>query len=408
MNNQNILLVDDVYLLMEIATTMYQDDEEYLAQKLYRMCNYTKLNKSIECYQKLGMKELNYLQRLKKLYDKFDKKGYFPFNNNIYRCSTEEIEIRLSKINELWNTFNKTNNPYLRIRKFLQLFDSVEKFRKSYTQFVNYTFKDNLIKKSHIALTNFDKIYNTLKEYEEKGLFAEVTYLIEVEEYNKNYTTARYIIKAFLTTSSKEQFLKEHHLTEEQLSYYAEVIDELDVELSKKYQAKSETIQKAYNEKLIKTYNELTIGIKNGTLPDGTPFNTLEFLKRAPFINREEVALRTTGEFYAKTTQYLRKTPELDYETLIVYIRKQRLNDKSAFRPISKDTIYSSKIKLQDRYLSTEDKDNIIDYIELSNLPLVYKVYSTVKKMYISGEITTRDIEKLKNNNQGKRKIIKK
>lgn len=408
MNNQNILLVDDVYLLMEIATTMYQDDEEYLAQKLYRMCNYTKLNKSIKCYQKLGMKELNYLQRLKKLYDKFDKKGYFPFNNNIYRCSTEEIEIRLSKINELWNTFSKTNNPYLRIRKFLQLFDSVEKFRKSYTQFVNYTFKDNLIKKSHIALTNFDKIYNTLKEYEEKGLFAEVTYLIEVEEYNKNYTTARYIIKAFLTTSSKEQFLKEHHLTEEQLSYYAEVIDELDVELSKKYQSKSETIQKNYNEKLIKTYNELTIGIKTGTLPDGTPFNTLEFLKRAPFINREEVALRTTGEFYAKTTQYLRKTPELDYETIIVYIRKQRLNDKSAFRPISKDTIYSSKIKLQDRYLSTEDKDNIIDYIELSNLPLVYKVYSTVKKMYISGEITTQDIEKLKNNNQGKRKIIKK
>ncbi len=408
MNNQDILLVDDVYLLMDIATTMYQDDEEYLAKKLYRLCNYTKLNKSIECYKKLGMKELRYLQKLKTIYDKFDKKGYFPFNNNIYRCSTEEIEIRLSKINELWSIFNTTDNPYLRIKKFSQLFDSVEKFRKSYTQFVNYTFKDNLIKKAHIALTNFDKMYNTLKGYEEQGLFAEVAYLTEIEEYNKNYSNARYIIKTFLNASSKEEFLKEQNLTEEQLSYYAEVIDELDVELSKKYQAKSQILSQIRNEKLIKTYNELTIGIKTGKLPDGTPFNTLEFLKRAPFINREEVALRTTGEFYSKTIQYLRKTPELDYVTIIVYIRTQRLNDKSAFRPISKETIYSSEIKLQDRYLSTADKTNIIDYIELSNLPLVYKVYSIVKKMYISGEITTQDIENLKNNNQSQRKIIKK
>lgn len=408
MNNQDILLVDDVYLLMEIATTMYQDNEEYLAKKLYRLCNYTKLNKNIKYYKKLGMKELEYLQKLKTMYDNFDKKGYFPFNNNIYRCSTEEIELRLSKVNELWSVFTKTNNPYFRIKEFLQLYDNIEKFRKSYTQFVNYTFKDNLIKKAHIALTNFDKMYNTLKEYEEKGLFAEVVYLTEVEEYNKYYYTARYIIKTFLNASSKEEFLKEQKITEQELSYYAEVIDELDVELSKKYQAKSQTLLQIHNEKLIRTYNELTIGIKTGKLPDGTPFNTLEFLKRAPFINREEIALRTTGEFYSKTIQYLRKKPELDYETIIIYIRTQRLDDKSAFRPISKETIYTSKIKLQDKYLTSEDKTNIINYIELSNLPLVYKIYSIVKKMYISGEITTQDIEKLKNNNQSKRKSIKK
>ena len=251
-------------------------------------------------------------------------------------------------------------------------------------------------------------MYNTLKEYEEKGLFAEVVYLTEVEEYNKYYYTARYIIKTFLNASSKEEFLKEQKITEQELSYYAEVIDELDVELSKKYQAKSQTLLQIHNEKLIRTYNELTIGIKTGKLPDGTPFNTLEFLKRAPFINREEVALRTTGEFYSKTIQYLRKKPELDYETIIIYIRTQRLDDKSAFRPISKETIYTSKIKLQDKYLTSEDKTNIINYIELSNLPLVYKIYSIVKKMYISGEITTQDIEKLKNNNQNKRKSIKK
>ena len=130
MNNQDILLVDDVYLLMEIATTMYQDNEEYLAQKLYRLCNYTKLNKNIKYYKKLGMKELEYLQKLKTMYDNFDKKGYFPFNNNIYRCSTEEIELRLSKINELWSVFTKTNNPYFRIKEFLQLYDNIEKFRK--------------------------------------------------------------------------------------------------------------------------------------------------------------------------------------------------------------------------------------------------------------------------------------
>lgn len=410
MNNQDILLVDDAYLLLEIATTMYKDDEEYLAQKLYRICNYTKLNKSIEYYKYLGLEELYLLQKIKTIYDKLDKKGYFPFNNNIYRCSTEEIEIRLLKINKLWATFNETTNPYIRIRTFLDMFESIEKFRKSYTQFVRYTFKDNLTRRAHIALTNFEKMYNTLIKYEEKGLFTEVTYLMKVEEYNKSYNEARYIIKSFLNATSKSEFLKEHYLTEDQLSYYAEVIDELDVELSKKYQEKANILSKEKNKELIKTYNDLAVGIKTNILPDGTPFNILEFLKRVPFIDREDVSLRTTGKFYAQTLKYLRENPELDYGTITTYIRMQRLNDKSAFRPISKETIYSSKIRLQNKYLNNEDKTNIIDYIELSNLPLVYKVYSVVKKMYISGEITQKDIEDLRKKaiEHGKRKIIKK
>ena len=130
-----------------------------------------------------------------------------------------------------------------------------------------------------------------------------------------------------------------------------------------------------FENKIVLTIKELAKGIKTGFLNDEISFNILEFIKRVPF--------KTSKDFVNTISSFMRRNCMEEYDTIMLYIYKNRLHLPSTFSEISIQNLYKTKYK--------KDIDIILNYMIENNIPLMAKSYLIVKEMYLNSEL---DIDK--------------
>lgn len=393
----SILSMKDVNYMFSIINSDLSDTEK--ATKLYSFCNYHTILRNAAMYKKLGLDEV---EQLKAIYDDFDKRGCFALAKNPYKCTLEEIELRLIKLSMAMEIVNSEINEYNKAEQLLKLYQSAEELRKTYALFIKFGKKDARLDVARSALDNFDNIFNTFKILEDKGVIGNVKYALSIKDYFDNYQYASFVIGHYITSSEsykERNFLTELGIDKEIFEFCVSTIEELDVELYKQYEDKKQQNAKIRYMHNVMTITALAEGINTGILPDGTPFDMLEFLKRVPF--------KYSKNFMQTITEFMKKNNPNDYNAIISYIYSNRLHLGTVFNPLDTKSLYQTKTTINGIEITNEDNDTIIDYLKINNIPVISKAYTLARTKYLNGEFTAETVKDQKKELYRNREKIK-
>lgn len=387
--NGELITMKDINYMFSIINSDLNEEEK--AIKLYSFCNKCHLFNSAIIYKNLELVQGEKLKELIRIYEDYEAKGLFKSAKNPYKCTLEEIALRLNKINEVFEIINSNDKDYNKVEKLLLLFNSTEEFRKSYALFIKYGKKDERLSLAREALDNFDLLYAKFKEYETSGIVGYVRYKLRVQDYLQNYEYAKFVVKCYVDSSDsykEREFLSELGLDIDTFNFCVSTIEELDVDLYKLYLEKKEINSKIRFVKNAETFTDLAKGINTGFLSDGTQFNLLEFIKRVPF--------KKSNNFFISLVDFLKRNNSQDMNIIIKYVKDNGLNRISAFVPLDLKSIYQVKTTINGVEITNADNDIIIDYLKVNSIPLIYKAYVLARTKYLNGEITAEMVQEQK------------
>lgn len=342
-------------------------------------------------YKNLGLDFAEKLERLSTIYADYEKRGCFALAKNPYKCTLAEIELRLIKINRAIEIASSDINEYNKAEQLLELYQSAEEFRKSYALFVKFGKNDARLDSARKALDNFDNILITFKTLEDKGIVGDVKYALSIKDYFDNYKYASFAICHYITSSEsyKERgFLTELGIDKEIFEFCVSTIKELNVELYKHYEDKKQQNAKIRYMHNVITITNLAEAIKTGILPDGTPFDIFEFLKRVPF--------KYSKNFMQTITEFMKKNNPNEYNVIMSYIYSNRLHLGGVFSPLDTKSLYQIKTTINGIEITNKDNDIIIDYLKINNIPVISKAYTIARTKYLNGEFTATTVKEQK------------
>lgn len=387
--NSGLITMKDINYMFNIINSDLSEEEK--AIKLYSFCNLHSLISNRDIYNTLELEQVEKLKELIRVYRDYEAKGLFKSAKNPYKCTLEEIALRLRKINKVFEIMNSDDKDYIKAEQLLSLFKSVERFRKSYALFNKYGKKDERLSSARIALDNFDSLYTKFKEYEAKGIIDNVRYVLSIQDYLQNYEYAKFAIGHYIESpeSYKEsEFLSELGLDIDTFNFCISTIEELDVDLYKLFLEKKEINNKIRCVKNSETITNLANGINTGILSDGTQFDLLEFIKRVPF--------KKSNNFTFALIDFMKRNNPDDMDTIIKYVYSNGLNKPSTFAPLDLKGIYTTKTIINGIEITNADNDIILDYLKVNNIPLIHKAYVFARTKYLNGEITAELVQEQK------------
>lgn len=387
--SSGLITMKDINYMINIINSDLSEEEK--AIKLYSFCNLHSLTSNKDLYNTLKLEQVEKLEELIRIYRDYESKGLFKSAKNRYKCTLEEIALRLKKINLTFEIMNSDDNDYIKAEQLLSLFKSAEEFRKSYTLFKKHGKYDERLSSARLALDNFDTLYAKFKEYEEKDIIDSVKYVLRFQNYFQNYAYAKFVISYYIESleSYKEsQFLSELGIDKYTFNFCISTIKELDVDLYLKYLEKRELNQKKLNIKNAKIIDDLANGIKTGLLSDGTQFDLLEFIKRIPF--------KFDKNFVNTLTDFMKKNNSQNFGVIMSYINSNRLN-KAKGLPLNSFYIrelYNIKTTVGGIEITDEDIDIIFYYLKINNIPITSKTYILIREKILNGEITFESVRR--------------
>lgn len=397
-SKENILSLEDIKYMLSIVDSDLREEEK--AIKLYSFCNFVTIFRSSEHYKLFSSEEVELLKKLKKVYEQYDRKGYFLPNKNTYKCTLEEMENRILKLKEAYDIINSNESDYNKAEKLHSLYPSAEQFRRTYSLFIKFGTKDNKLDHSRELLNNFDVIYNKYLEYENNGIINNVKYVQSVKKYLEFYDYAKFVINHYVNSSSYNlnEFLLELGINKDIFKFCIDTIEELDVDLYQKYLVKRVRNKEVNYLHDMSTIRNLAIGISTGTLIDGTPFDLLEFIKRVPFKNSKNFS-NEIFEFMKKNTP--------NYCNLIMdYIFNNKLHLPSTFNPLDLKSIYQITSIIDGVLITNDDKNIIIDYLRQNNIPIISKTFVLARKKFLDGEFDIEAVKCFRKMNENKPLLI--
>ena len=160
--SSGLITMKDINYMINIINSDLSEEEK--AIKLYSFCNLHSLTSNKDLYNTLKLEQVEKLEELIRIYRDYESKGLFKSAKNRYKCTLEEIALRLKKINLTFEIMNSDDNDYIKAEQLLSLFKSAEEFRKSYTLFKKYGKNDERLSSARLALDNFDTLYAKFKE----------------------------------------------------------------------------------------------------------------------------------------------------------------------------------------------------------------------------------------------------
>lgn len=398
-----ILSLKDLSYMFSIINSNLIDEEK--ATQLYAFCNYSTLSKNYRYYSRLSLEKANKIKELMNIYDEYDKKEYFNLSKNPYKCTLQEIELRILKLKEIAAIIYSNDTDYNKVARLLSFYKSAEDFRKAYSLFIKYGKSDARLDSIREELDNFDALLNKFKAYEEQGIVANINYVMAIQDYIHNYEYARVVVCSYINSSDsykESDFLSSLGIDKDKFDFCIQTIEALDVNLYNQYLEKKERNNQLRWIRNSETITNLANGINTGVLSDGTPFELLEFIKRIPF--------KSNNNFMGTLIDFMNRNNPQDSNIILSYIYNNKLNLPSAFMPLDLKNLYSSKTIVNGVEITNADNDIIIDYMRVNNIPLVRKAYVLVRAKYLSGEITAEmvQLQKDKSNSTSDRSKLRK
>ena len=223
--------------------------------------------------------------------------------------------------------------------------------------------------------------------------------LLAEKKYLENYLYAEYVIKKYIEVADSYRtgdFAKRCGLTVSELEYCIELVKVLNPILYKEYLekgSKNADIRFVANKA---TFENLYTGITTGYLNDGTPFNSLEFLKRIPFKQPGKDFFNTVVSFLNRA---FNNRPDI-VNTIIKYMYSIHAK---VLRYVSEE--YANKMTVSiNGVTSTPDINKIIfDSMNAYELPRISIIYSELFGKYTRGELDPVDIKERQEEIESKR-----
>ena len=351
----------------------------YFINSLYYIDQYD------EEYQSKINKLSEFFQRFRPSYSRkyYDVKGLF-------RVTLEELANRLRLIKMANKVVNSNESDFMKAYNLASLFKDAETLRASYSGMVRHIDHPN-IQIARYALNNFDKIYNKYLEYENNGLMEKTRYYLSTISYYQNYEYAKFVIEKYIEDEDSYkgyEFISELGLDKDAFVFCLKTIEELDPDLYKKFREKRKYNKKVVCFKNVQTLKELSYGIQNGIMKDGTEFDLLEFIKRVPFKKEEN--------FIESLYYFMNNTNLHESKTILSYVYKNGLQNKKALAPINKKQIYECRNFLNGVQITNDISDIVIDYLTVNQIPVVNKTYDIAVRKYLNGEINKEMVKQKK------------
>ena len=102
--NGGLITMKDINYMFSIINSDLSEEEK--AIKLYSFCNKSSLINNVELYNTLELEQVEKLKELIRIYKDYEDKGLFKSAKNPYKCTLEEIALRLKKINSVFEILN--------------------------------------------------------------------------------------------------------------------------------------------------------------------------------------------------------------------------------------------------------------------------------------------------------------
>lgn len=382
-----ILRNEDIDYMLSIVESNLPDKEK--AKILYSFCNFKTINDTLE---RENVDRKNDLERLKKIYRIYDGNDYLPLSKKRYKCTVEDIELRVDKLAKAREIVLSSVKDYKKVEKLLILYKDLEDFRRQYSLFQRYGKEDKNLDLFRETLDSIDMVYSKLKEYEENGLIDNIKFINDNSQLINNYENAKKIINHYIDdpdSYNHENFFASLSIDKEKFIFCLNTIKAFDSNLYKKYQEKKELNKKVRYVKSKETIIDLVIAIKTGSFKDGTPFDLLEFVKKVPF--------KYDHDFFDSITEFMKRNcTKEEYFIMTKYLYDNKFKNKKVFEPLNLNTVYNTKTIIKGRELTREDKDTIIEYLKVNSIPVISKTYYVAKFKYVDGKITKELVEQEK------------
>ena len=400
--------------------------EEEKAITLFDFCSREVLDNSLESAISLNEEQrIGYLRRLIGVYNYYDRRGYFK-NNNTRKATVQvtekvsetknlkeekksalernipaaEIEERIQKLIKVNEIIKSNNSDFIKAEELLKIYKNSYDFKKQFTRFITWGKNDHKIDPIRPILDNFDILLNEFIRLEQEDIIGKIKYIERVKDYLYNYKYAKFIINEYINDKSSYEthsFLAVRGIDEEIFKFCINTIEELDVDLYNKYLKVKEKNKKLCYAKIVRNVKELVEGIKTGFMPDGEEFSELVFITKVPF--------KKNHDRMDKLISLVKKEKRKDGQLVINYLIENKLQYKDSFTKFNKEELYKVKVILNGVELTDYDKTNILNYMEINNIPSVSRAYYIVRKKYLNSEITP-DMCDIKKSNKYKCKTL--
>ena len=388
MNNMILTNQDLDDIINKINNSKSLDEKKSL---IFHFCNNPYFINSLyyidqfdEEYQSKINRLSEFFKKFRNLYSrKYDVKGLF-------RVSLEELANRLRLIKMANKVVNSSESDFMKAYNLASLYKDSETLRASYSGMVKNIDHPN-IQIARYALSNFDKIYNKYLEYENNGLMEKARYYLSTISYYQNYEYAKFVIENYIEDEESYkgyEFISELGLDKESFVFCLKTIEELDPDLYKKFREKRSYNKKVACFKNAQTLKELSYGIQNGIMKNGTKFDLLEFIKKVPFKKEDS--------FVDGLIRFMNNTELKESKIILSYVFKNGLHNKKALAPINKKQIYENRHFINGVQITNDINDIVIDYLIINQIPVVNKTYDIAVKMYLNGEINKELVEEKK------------
>lgn len=302
----------------------------------------------------------------------------------------------------------------LKLKRMVDIYESsLSDYSKIYEMSLLYTYRQyaNAIKpflkyEDDMILGDFVKklkeIDSLYGKCDEKGVTKDVNYLVKMEGYFSSYNYAKFLITEYIRYNESPvtmKFLEMYGISNNVFEYCVHVINELDPDLYAVYQAKAEYNQKLRINQKLSDMNEIVRGIKTGKKSNGEDFDVIEFLKLMPFYDMEssrevfnDFNIKKGSEFGLRIRNIFSYFFPNDYREILTFLNENKI-DNPSFQELREKDVYGTRLIVNGREITEDDKHIIMAYIRENELPLVNRSYDVVRKKYLAGEITKEDVK---------------
>ena len=349
-----------------------------------------------------------------------DNRRYFGFNKR------DSKEFKVKKIIEYFVDKNRIDVTDLNFESALKLDKMIYLFNEERDLLKRYYYMKTLFKSSN----DFNKEYKILSEYTDLSNVCYLyNYVIQISEFMSkieegmskerekellslekdgcfdDYPYAQYFVREFVNYKDSpylKDFLEEKGLYEHDFNRFITTLLRLDDSLYDEYLKKENENRLSRQSDVIRKLENIRSGVTTGFTKDGEKFDDVEFYRNIPFYDQDSSRLVIDDFGFKKLASVDQRLKTVidnlcgeDASEVVKFIYSNRLMHGNP-KKIREEEIINTRFIVNDQEISSESKQEMIDYMKERNIPFLQNAFAAVKNKYLTEGLNTKKEKELK------------
>lgn len=343
--------------------------------------------------------------------------------HKLYKCKDVDFKKKVDLLKMMIEIYDNNKLSEIdRAYQLLKLCNKVSEFETKYRLlFLNGANDSRLVDiHKYIPL-----IYNKLKKYKDLGWEEDFGAIRILErKIMAGYEESKMIICLYIESRLfvEEYILEEIGISSVDFNKHLLKVKGIAPKLYNQYLAKKVSDLEFWYDDCVSSLLDIAYAIEKGKFEDGTKFSLLEFWARVPFkenYKNYDLSLKIIKpnlgkfgvDFGGRIRPFIEMALPLDRQNIILNFLSENgikkvsntmtyagIKDKyRGMSRITKKIVDENNEELLIDFDFTEDDfNNIIDYMKLRKIPLIYEIFEVVLLEYIMGNITKETIDIMK------------